>query len=91
MGYFKFFFTPTGLFYRLVPYPMHKKKFTKNPLKYYLLKVKKFHSDSVKNESARAKKNSGGGRQTPPPLACLGLMNTPPPITIFGRNSNCNY
>ena len=30
-------------------------KFTKNPLNYYLLKVKKIHGDSVKNESARAK------------------------------------
>ena len=29
--------------------------------------VKKFHGDSVKNESARAKKKLEGGRQTSPP------------------------
>ena len=44
---------------------MHKKKFTKNLLNYYLLKVKKFHSDSVKNESARPKKLEKGGRLAP--------------------------
>ena len=32
-----------------------------------ILKVTKFHVDSVKNESARTKKLQGGGRQTPPP------------------------
>ena len=41
-------------FYRPAPYPMHK-KITKNPLNYYLLKGKKFHGDSVKDESASAK------------------------------------
>ena len=35
---------------------MHK-KITKIPLNYYSLKVKKFHGDSVKNESAWSKKN----------------------------------
>ena len=38
---------------------MHKKKFTKNPLNFFILKVKKFHGDSVKNESDRAKKLEG--------------------------------
>ena len=40
---------------------MNKKKITKVPLNFYLLKVKKFHGDSVKNESARAKKTRGLG------------------------------
>ena len=31
------------------------------------MKSKKFHGDSVTNESARAKKLEGGGRQKPPP------------------------
>ena len=31
------------------------------------MKSKKFHGDSVKKESARAKKLKGGGRQTRPP------------------------
>ena len=49
--------------------------FTRYPLNFYLLKVKKFHSDSVKNESAREKKTRGRGRQTPSPPcpACIGL------------------
>ena len=48
---------------------MHKiKKFTKNPLNFYLLKVEKFHGDSVNKEIARAKQLEGG-RQTPPPLS----------------------
>ena len=34
-------------------------------LKYYSLKVKKFHGDSVKNESARTKKNYRGGGWAP--------------------------
>ena len=33
---------------------------TKNPINYYSLKVTAFHGDSVKNESARTKKNTGG-------------------------------
>ena len=50
---------------------MHvQRKKRKNPLDFYLLKVTKFHDDSVKNESARTKKLQGGGRQTPPP-PCL--------------------
>ena len=59
------FFYTLRTFNRPVPYPMHKKKFTKNLLNYYLLKVKKFYGDSVKNESARAKKTR----------ACLGLKS----------------
>ena len=43
MGYFIFFFYTN----RPVPYPVHKTKITKNPLNLYLLKVKKFHGDSV--------------------------------------------
>ena len=31
------------------------------------------HGDSVKNKSARTKKTTRGGRQTPPPTGCLGL------------------
>ena len=54
MGYFRFFFTHSG-FFTAVTYPMHK-KITKNPLNYYFIKVKKFHSDSVKNECSRTKK-----------------------------------
>ena len=45
----------------------------KNPLNYYLFKVKKCHGDSVKNESARAKKLEQRAPNAPPPLACLGL------------------
>ena len=42
------FFSQTGLFTPL--YSMHKKIiFFKNPLNFYLLKVKKIHGDSVKN------------------------------------------
>ena len=62
------FFYTLRTFYRPVPNPMHeKKKLQKKPLNYYFWKVKKFHGDSVKNESARAKKLEGGGCQTPPP------------------------
>ena len=46
------FFYTLRTFYRPVPYPMHKK----SSLNYYLLKVKKFHGDSVKNESVLGKK-----------------------------------
>ena len=55
MGYLKKNYT-LRTFYSPVLYPMHKRKFTKNPLNYYLSKVKKIHGDSVKNKSARAKK-----------------------------------
>jgi len=41
--------------------------FNKNPLNYYLLKVKKFHGDSVKNESARTKNYREGANPPPPP------------------------
>ena len=60
------FFSQTRLFFRPVPYPINKKKFTKNPLNYDLLKVTQFHGDSVKNKSARTKQlQGGGGCQTP--------------------------
>jgi len=51
---------------------MHKKKyFYKNPLNLYLSKVLKFHGDSVKNESERAKNYKGGTpNATPPPGLC---------------------
>ena len=55
MGYFRFFLSTLLTFHRPVPYPIQK-KITKNPLSYNLLKVKKFHCDIVKKESARAKK-----------------------------------
>ena len=47
------FFSQTRLFFRPVPYPINKKKITRNPLNYDLLKVTQFHGDSVKNKSAR--------------------------------------
>ena len=49
------FFSQTRLFFRPVPYPINKKKITRNPLNYDLLKVTQFHGDSVKNKSARTK------------------------------------
>ena len=48
---------------------MQKKNLQKDPLNYHLWKVKKIHGNSVKNESARAKKLEGGGAFS----ACLGL------------------
>ena len=61
MGYFRFSFYTDRTFYRPVRlYPTicikKNKNFTKNPLNFYLLKVKTFHSDSVKNESVREKR-----------------------------------
>ena len=44
-----------------------KKKLQKNPSNYYLWKVKKFHGDSVTNESTRAKKLEEGAPNAPPP------------------------
>ena len=38
------------------------------------MKSKKFHGDSVKKESARAKKTKGGGSPNARP-ACLGLRS----------------
>ena len=56
MGYFRFFFTDQNFFLPCtLPYNL-KKNLPKNPLNYYSLKVKKFHGDSVKNKSARTKK-----------------------------------
>ena len=65
------FFSQTRLFFRPVPYPINKKKFTKNPLNYDLLKVTQFHGDSVKNKSARTKQLQGGGDAKHPDF--LGL------------------
>ena len=67
MGYFRFFFTHSRFFTTLYPTLCVKKKLQKIPSNYYLCKVKKFHGNIVKNESASAKKNRGGGRQRPPP------------------------
>ena len=61
-------------FYRPVPYPMRKKKkITKKSFKLLFMKSQKFHGDSVTNESAREKNYKGGGRQTSPPPAFIGL------------------
>ena len=49
---------------------MHKKNL--NPLIFYLLKVKKLHGDSAKNDSARATKLEGEGRLTPRPQPLQG-------------------
>ena len=68
-----FFFTHSRHLTALYP-TICKKKITKDPLNNYLLKVKKFHGDGVKNQSFKAKKLEGGGRQTPLPPACLGVM-----------------
>ena len=76
------FFSKDWTFYVLYPTLCIKKKFTKNPLNYYSLKVTKFHDGSVKNESARIKKiQEGGGRQTPP--ACLGLTESETKVWIL--------
>ena len=52
MGYFRFFLHTQDFFTALYPTICSEKK----NLNYYLLKVKKCHGDSVKNEIARAKK-----------------------------------
>ena len=70
MGYFWFFKTQTGLFTALYPTICIKKY--KNPLNFYLLQVKKFYGDSVKNKSASAKKLEGWLHRPPP---CLGLTD----------------
>ena len=62
------FFTHSRLFTALYPtFCVKKRKNTKKSFKLLFMKSQKFHGDSVKNESARAKKARGGGRQTPPP------------------------
>ena len=68
MGYFRFFYK-ARTFYRPVPYPMNKKnkKILQIILKVSIYLVNKFHGNSVKNESARAKKR---------PSASLGLNCT---------------
>ena len=65
MGYFRFFVTHTGLFTALYP-TLCIKKIYKKPYKLLILKGKTFHGDSVKNESARAKKTKGEGAKGPP-------------------------
>ena len=48
---------------------MHKKiVLTKNPLNFYLLKVKSLNGDSVKYESPRKKDYGGPGVKRPPRL-----------------------
>ena len=71
MGYFRFFFQ-TRIFFRPVSFTRNKKKLTKKSFKLLFMKGKKFHGDSVKNESARAKKLQEWV-QNSPPTACLGL------------------
>ena len=62
------FFCTLKTFTTLNPTLCRKKKnLQKNPSNYYLLKVKKFHGDSVTNESAKAKKLQGGAPNAPPP------------------------
>ena len=51
-----------------------KKKYKKS-LKINLLKVTKFHGDSVKNKSAKTKKTRGRGGSNVPPPSCLGFSN----------------
>jgi len=59
MAYFNYFFLHGPDFFSTLylPFQLKKEILTKNPLNFYLLKNKKFHDVSVKNESARAKKN----------------------------------
>ena len=57
MGYFRFYLHRLDFsLHFTLPYALKKKMFTKYPLNFYSLKVTKFHSDSVKNKSARTKK-----------------------------------
>ena len=65
MDYFRLFHRPDFFPPYTLPYKLKKKIFSKNPLIYYSLTVTKFHSDSVKNKSARTKKNYGGLGLTP--------------------------
>ena len=66
MSYFIFNFTQIELFTALYPTLSIKKMFTKNPLHFYSLKATQFYSDSVKNKSARTKKNLQGATNAPP-------------------------
>ena len=54
---------------------MHSKKKYNKSLKIYLLKVTKFHGDSVKNKSAKTKKTRGRGGVNRPPPSSLGFSN----------------
>ena len=68
MGYFRFFFTHSRIFTALYPTLCVKKKNYKRILQITSYeKSKKIDGDSVKNESARAKKLEGGGAKRPPP------------------------
>ena len=73
MGFLDFFHRPDFFPPFALSYKSKKIFFNKNPLNYYSLKVTKFYCDSVKNESARTKKNYRDGRQPPRPPACWGL------------------
>ena len=57
------------------------------PFGILFIKSKKNHSDSVKNESARAKKQEGDWRQTPPPPACLWLKRSPQLFLVESINT----
>ena len=70
------FFQPCTLSYKL------KKNCLQKSFKLLFIKVKKFHGDSVKNESARTKKlQRGGGRQTFPTM----IFFQRPLLNIFFR------
>ena len=75
MGYFRFYFHRPDFFPPCtLPCKFKKNIFlTTNPPNYYSLKVTKFHGDSVKNESARAKKLEGGGAPNALPPDFIGL------------------
>ena len=74
MGYFRFFFTQTGFFTTFyVTLSITISFFYKKSFTFLLLKTKRNHGDSVKNESTRANKIWRGGGPNAPPPACLGL------------------
>ena len=75
MGYFIFVYTQTGLLTGRYPTLCIKiQNITKKPLNFYSLKVTKFHSDSVKNKSARPKQLEGGGHKPPPPACTSSVL-----------------
>ena len=73
------FFYTLQTFHRPVPYPMRKKKNNKKKsFKLLLMKSQKIsRGDSVTNESARAKKTIGGGRQ----ISKRNLVSKPPELS----------
>ena len=79
------FFSQTRLFFRPVPYPINKKKITKNPLNYDLLKVTQFHGERVRNESARTNKLQGGPKRRPP----RSLFRVKAFVKIFLSKKKC--